>query len=203
MSGGRRCLLVLAHPQDASLCAHLAAEAEAAARSAGWQVRRCDLYARDFDPRLRSDERESYYNGFRGEASEELEGLAWAEVVILVFPTWWFGFPAILKGWFDRVWAPGLAYDHAPGFGPMIPRLTGLQAVLAITTMGAPAWVDWLVMRRPLRRVLRLGIVAPCAPKARLVWRALYRAESVAPARLIRFKADMRRQISALAARLG
>jgi len=43
----------------------------------------------------------------------QIDRLMSAEALVLVFPTWWFGFPAILKGWFDRVWAPGIAYDHA------------------------------------------------------------------------------------------
>ncbi len=120
----------------------------------------------------------------------------------MVFPTWWFGFPAVLKGWFDRVWAPGLAYDHAPGFGPMIPRLSALREVLAVTTMGAPAWVDWLVMRRPLARTLRWGIVRPCAPQARVRWLPLYRAEAVTPARLTAFTSRLSSCMTRMARRL-
>lgn len=198
-----RCLLVVAHPLPDSLCQHLAAFAAAKAAAQGWQVIRRDLYADDFDPRLSAAERESYYKGFQGEAQAQTAELAQAEVLILVFPTWWFGFPAVLKGWFDRIWAPGLAYDHAPGFGPMMPRLSQLRAVLAVTTMGAPGWVDWLVMRRPLRRVLRWGIVRPCAPGARVVWRVLPRAEAVEAARLSRFEAQLGRDLAAIMRRLG
>jgi len=149
-----RALVVLAHPVQDSLCRHLAGRATAVAQAQGWEVALRDLCEDGFDPRLTSNERSSYYSGFHGEDQNLLEELARAQVLILVFPTWWFGFPAVLKGWFDRIWAPGTAFDHAPGFGPMIPRLHGLREVLAITTMGAPGWVDWLVMRRPLRRVL-------------------------------------------------
>ncbi|MCB6177430.1 NAD(P)H-dependent oxidoreductase [Rhodobacter sp. Har01] len=197
-----RCLVVLAHPVPHSLAARLAALVAAQAGAAGWDVRHCDLYARGFDPNLSKPERESYYSDFHGEAARELEELAWAEVIVLVFPTWWFGFPAILKGWFDRVWAPGLAYDHAPAYGPMIPRLHGLRAVLAVTTMGAPWWVETLVMRRPLQRILRLGIVRPCAPRARVIWRALHRAEAVEPDRLKRFEAGLRATLAELDRRL-
>ena len=173
-----------------------------AARDQGWQVTLRDLCAEGFDPRLTVSERSSYYSDFQSEASKEIEELKRAQVLIFVFPTWWFGFPAVLKGWFDRIWAPGAAYDHAPGFGPMIPRLDGLREVLAVTTMGAPAWVDWLVMRRPLARILRMGIVKPCAPKARVTWRALYRAEAVEPARLAGFEVGIVREIAAMARRV-
>ena len=197
-----RALVVLAHPLKDSLCRRLADKAVEAARDQGWQVTLRDLCAEGFDPRLTISERSVYYSGFQSEAAKEIEELTRAQVLILVFPTWWFGFPAVLKGWFDRIWAPGVAYDHAPGFGPMIPRLDGLREVLAITTMGAPPWVDWLVMRRPLARILRMGIVKPCAPKARVTWRALYRAEAVEPARLAGFEAGIGREIAAMARRV-
>jgi len=168
----------------------------------GWQVQVRDLYD-GFDPKMSISERARYFSGFQGEADVEMAELATAEVLILVFPTWWSGFPAVLKGWFDRVWAPGLAYDHPQGAGAMIPRLTGLRAVLAVTTYGAPAWVDWLVMRRPLVRILRRGIVAPCAPGARVRWRALYGVVAVERARLARFETQIAADIAGIARRLG
>ena len=178
-----RCLLVFAHPLGESLNARLAATVEAAARAQGWQVTRRDLY-NGFDPVLTPEERAGYYATPAATLVEEKRELTEAEVLILVFPTWWFGFPAILKGWFDRVWMPGTAFDHSPGYGPMVPRLDQLREVLAVTTMGAPAWIDWLVLRRPVRRILSLAILKPCAPKARLTWRALHTAEAVAEARI-------------------
>ena len=185
-----RCLLVTAHPLSRSLTARLADRLEADARAAGWQVTRRDLYA-GFDPLLTSEERSGYYATPASTLVEEKRELTEAEVLILVFPTWWFGFPAVLKGWFDRVWTPGVAFDHSPGFGPMLPRLHGLQEVLAVTTMGAPAWINWLVMRQPVKRILRLAILKPCAPKARLTWRALHRAEAVSEARIASLEARL------------
>lgn len=186
-----------------SLNARLASLAEVAAQEAGWQVTLRDLYASGFDPSLSADERGSYYTGFAGEAvATERAELATAEILILVFPTWWSGFPAILKGWFDRVWAPGTAFDHSPDFGPMLPRLGSLREVLAITTMGAPAWVDWLVLRCPLKRILKWGIVRPCAVQARVGWRCLYQAESAGPRHISRFEATLRADINTIAWRL-
>ena len=190
-----RCLLVTAHPLPRSLTARLADRLEADARAAGWQVTRRDLYA-GFDPLLTSEERSGYYATPASTLVEEKRELTEAEVLILVFPTWWFGFPAVLKGWFDRVWTPGVAFDHSPGFGPMLPRLHGLQEVLAVTTMGAPAWIDWLVLRQPVKRILRLAILKPCAPKARVTWRALHRAEAVSEARIASLEARLRADLT-------
>ena len=80
----------------------------------------------------------------------------------------------------------------------MLPRLDGLRQVLAVTTMGAPRWIDWLVLRQPLKRILRLAIVRPCAPQARVTWRALHSAEVVDPPRLARFEARLTADIQRL-----
>ena len=197
-----RCLLVFAHPLEDSLNARLAATVETKARAQGWQVTRRDLYAEGFDPRLTAEERTGFYATPPATLAAEKTELAEAQVLILVFPTWWFGFPAILKGWFDRIWAPGTAYDNSPDFGPMLPRLHALREVLAVTTMGAPAWVDWLVLRRPVRRILRLSILKPCAPKARLTWRPLHTAEAASADRIARFEAALGTDIARIARRL-
>ena len=197
-----RCLLVTAHPLPDSLTARLAATAEAAARAEGWQVTRRDLYAQGFDPRLTAEERAGYYATPPDTLADEKQELGAAQVLILIFPTWWFGFPAILKGWFDRVWTPGTAFDHSSGFGPMLPRLDALQQVFAVTTMGAPAWIDWLVLRQPLKRILRLAILKPCAPKARLTWRALHSAEAVTEPRIAQAEATLIADIRRLKRRL-
>ena len=197
-----RCLMVFAHPLADSLNARLAATVEAQAKAAGWAVTCRDLYAESFDPRLTAEERTGFYATPPATLTAEKAELAAAQVLILVFPTWWFGFPAILKGWFDRVWAPGTAYDHSPSVGPMLPRLQTLRQVLAVTTMGAPAWVDWLVLRRPVRRILRLSILKPCAPNARLTWRPLHMAEAISADRIARFEAALGADIARIARRL-
>lgn len=177
-------LLVTAHPLSDSLCAYLAAQAGATLQGAGHTVVLEDLYAQDFPPALTRSERATYYTpSFDATAvAGQVERLLEAEALVLVFPTWWFGFPAILKGWFDRVWGPGIAYDHADDLGPIRPRLHGLRHVLAVTTSGSPAWVDWLVLRRPVRQVLKTAILGTCAPRARLRMLSLYRAERPSPA---------------------
>lgn len=193
--------MIHAHPLKDSLNARLAATVEALARAEGWQVTRRDLYD-GFDPVLTAAERADYYRTPAPTLAAEKQDLTEAEVLILVFPTWWFGFPAILKGWFDRVWTPAIAYDHAPDLGAMRPRLGQLREVLAVTTMGAPAWIDWLILRRPLRRVLHWAIIRPCAPKAYTRWYALYQAENVRPDRVARFEKRLATELKAMTRRL-
>jgi NAD(P)H dehydrogenase (quinone) len=186
---GKRVVVVLAHPLKDSLCAHLMALTASLITRAGHDLQTVDLYERDFDPRLTSSERQSYYATEYDArvVAEDAEALRHADVLVLIFPTWWFGLPAILKGWIDRVFVPGVAYDHAPDFGRMIPKLTKLQSCIAITTLGAPWWIDWFIMFRPVRRILSRAIIGPCAPKARFSMLSLYNMEQIAAGRLAAF----------------
>lgn len=185
-----RCLLVTGHPLQDSLCAHLAARAAEALAAAGHQVVREDLYAQGFAPALTAAERRSYYEPQydQTQVAAQVERLLAAEALVFVFPTWWFGPPAILKGWFDRVWAPGIAYDHAGDLGAIRPRLRELRHALAITTLGSPWWVDWFILRRPVRRVLKTALLGTCAPQCRFEMLSLYRSEKLAPVAVRRFE---------------
>lgn len=193
------CLLVTAHPLANSLTARLADHTEATLTGAGHCVVREDLYRGGFSAALTGAERQSYYAPAYDDSgtAAEIARLRGAEALVLCFPTWWFGFPAQLKGWFDRVWAPGVAYDHAEGGGLIRPRLTGLRQVLAVTTLGSPWWVDRLVMRQPVARVLRTAILRPCAPQAGFRMLSLYQAEALEAGRLARFEARVAQALRA------
>lgn len=161
-------LLVLAHPQAESFAASVALRAAAELRRRGHTVDLLDLYAEDFDPRLTARERRSYATErIVIDCPELTQRLTAADALVLVFPQWWFNVPAILKGFFDRVLAPGIAFAVAPGGGRIEPRLTRLKHVVALTSTGSPWWVVRLVMGDPVRRLLKRGIVTGCAPQAR------------------------------------
>ena len=184
-----RCLVVVAHPLDNSLCAHLASEAVRRLTQKGYDVTVKNLYQEHFNPVLNPSERESYYQEHFDQQAvvADIEQLKQAESLVLVFPTWWFGFPAILKGWFDRVWAPGHAFDHATDLGPIAPRLDNLKEMTVITTLGSPWWVDVAVLRRPVRRVLKTALLGACTRNCRFRMATLYRSESVSEKRLAKF----------------
>lgn len=194
-----KCLVVLAHPQPASLNAHLADRVAQRLRRAGHDVVLRDLYAEGFDPVLTPRERAQYY----AEPFEDKAGLGDVDGLVLVFPTWWFAPPAILKGWIDRTFLPGIAYTHAPGGAALVPHLTGLRAVMAVTTLGAAGWVDWLILRRPVAQMLRWGVVRACAPQARFSMLSLYRSEQLDASRLTRFETRLERRIDRLFGEAG
>jgi putative NADPH-quinone reductase len=149
-----------------------------------------DLYAEKFDPVLTIDERKSYYSDSydTSRVTGEVKRLYETEALVLLFPTWWFSFPAMLKGWFDRVWGPGIAYDHASDFGPIKPRLDNLKKVLVVTTLGAPWWMDRLVMWQPVKRVIKIALLGACAKKSELKYLSLYNSEKLNSESVAKFK---------------
>ncbi|AUX74893.1 MULTISPECIES: NAD(P)H-dependent oxidoreductase [Sinorhizobium] len=164
-----RILMVLAHPLEDSFAASVARAAKETLESRGNTVDLLDLYREGFDPCLSAAERASYFSQ-RYDASEVagwIGRLQAADGLMLVFPQWWFNFPAILKGFFDRVFAPGVAFDHDLAGGCIIPRLTNIKLFCALTTTGSPWWVVHLYMGNPVRRLLKRGIAAFCSKDVR------------------------------------
>lgn len=190
---------ILAHPLPDSFAAAVQRAAVTALRASGHEVVETDLYAEGFAPALTRAERAGYFApDYDWSAVAPLvERLRWAEGLALVYPHWWFDQPAILKGYFDRVWAPGVAFRHDRAGGRILPLLTPLRHVAVLTSFGSPWWLTELYMRNPARRILKKGVLAACAPQARFHYQALYdmdRATDAARARhLGRVDALMRR----------
>ena len=145
-------LVVVAHPEPTSFCASLAQCAVETLSASGHRVTVSDLYADRFDPvggpndfvkRAHSDrfgyQREQVAavgaGTFEPTLAAEIARVREADAILLHFPLWWFGFPAILKGWVDRVFAMGVAYG--PGLSHATGPLRGRRAMLTITT-GSP-----------------------------------------------------------------
>jgi putative NADPH-quinone reductase len=111
---------------------------------------------------------------------DHAERVAAADTLLFTYPTWWFGLPAMLKGWLDRVLVPGFAFGMpGPDHGPR-PGLTHIRRVGVFTTCGA-SWTMSQLMGMPGRRTLLRGLRANCHPGARTCYHALYQIDS-APA---------------------
>lgn len=134
-----RVLVIYAHPVETSYAAGLHAAVLRALR-VRHEVQDLDLYAEDFDPRLSRHERLHYHDVARNIAPVEryVAQLRWAEAVVFCFPVWCFGLPAILKGYFDRVLVPGVAFDIDGA--KVTPKLTHIRKIAAVTTYGRSRW---------------------------------------------------------------
>ena len=93
--------------------------AVSALRGPGDDVRVTDLYADGFDPVFSAEERERHLEpGPDPSVADHAADLQWCEQLVLVYPTWWSGQPAMLKGWIDRVWVRDVAWDLPAGVEP-------------------------------------------------------------------------------------
>jgi NAD(P)H dehydrogenase (quinone) len=151
-----RILVVYCHPVENSFCAALHRAVVSTLRGAGHEVDDCDLYAERFDPVLSREERLVYNDPATN--LRDIEPYATrvrnAEALVFVFPVWNFGLPAMLKGFIDRVFVPGVSF-HLDSRGRFEPGLTHLRHVQAITTYGVPRWKAWWLGDAPRAIILR------------------------------------------------
>jgi NAD(P)H dehydrogenase (quinone) len=109
-----RVLVIYCHPTETSFASELHRAVLGALRGRGHEVTDLDLYADGFRPAMSREERQEYEDDparYHETVAKYASQLARAEAVVAVYPTWWYGLPAMLKGYFDRVWAPGIAFD--------------------------------------------------------------------------------------------
>lgn len=194
-----RILLVLAHPLPESFTASVALTAREALEASGHVVDLLDLYVEDFDPRLSEAERRGYFDMpyDTSAVASIVDRLKAADGLVLVFPQWWFNFPAILKGFIDRIFVPGIAFTHDAAGGRIVPQLTNIKLLYALTTTGSPWWLAHLYMGDPVRRLLKRGIANFCATRLKFRMLSLHDMDRATDAKR---RAHLERVRKALAA---
>jgi putative NADPH-quinone reductase len=166
-------LVLHAHPVAESFNGALHRLIVARLSAAGHDVDDCDLYAEQFEPRLSREERLAYH----GERTDEepsapyVARLLSAEALVLSFPVWNFGYPAILKGVFDRVFLPGVSFRMVEG--QTRPALRNIRKVAAVTTYGGDRFKAFL-MGDPPRKLVTRVLRATVRPGARVAYLAHY-----------------------------
>ncbi len=182
-------LVVHCHPSPESFTAAVRDRVLKGLAAAGHEARLIDLYADGFDPVMSRQEREDYHTpGLNEEpVAAHLEALRWCEALVLVYPTWWYGQPAMLKGWLDRVWVPHATFRMPEPGKPIGRILTNIRFIAAVSTLGSPWWWWTLAMGEPGRRILLRGLSVLCAPGCRTKWLALHRMDSATQAERTRF----------------
>ncbi len=156
-----RCLVVFCHPDPESFNAALFRAAREALEQAGNELRCIDLYAECFDPVLSRAERAVYNTNpalIAAHVQPHVDALDWAEHLVFIYPTWFYGPPAMLKGWLERVWLPGVAFE-SPTVKGEAPRaaLGHVRRLTVVTTTGSPWW--WLkLMGDPGRTLFARGL---------------------------------------------
>ena len=184
-----RVLVIYCHPVAESFAAAAHATVLAALAEAGHDVTDVDLYAERFDPVMSRQERLDYLNTARNERLVKRydDQLLAAEAILLVYPAWWYGMPAMLKGYFDRVWLPGVAFDVAPDGQVNTERLQRIRRILVVTTYGASWWMVRVALGDPARKLIGRAVRALCARDCRVTWCVHYNMDRARPRQLRRF----------------
>jgi NAD(P)H dehydrogenase (quinone) len=169
-----RVLYVYCHPLPESFHAAIRATALNALTDANHKVDLLDLYAEKFDPVLSEDARRHYHDPSRNRIGLEsyVTRLTSADGMVLQFPTWCFGLPAMLKGFLDRMIMPGVAFDlgdpaHAK------PLLHNIKRIAGIVTYGRPRHMA-MWMSDPPRKTVKRYLRWFTGGKARVDYFALY-----------------------------
>ncbi|MGE5416821.1 MAG: NAD(P)H-dependent oxidoreductase [Acidobacteriota bacterium] len=166
-------LVVLGHPRKGSLNHAIAEVVVATLKDNGHEVVFHDLYAEKFDPVITAEEIPK--NGRLSAAIQEhCRQLANTDGIVIVHPNWWGQPPAILKGWVDRVFRPGVAYAFKEGDnGEGVPDgKLKMRTAMVFNTSDTPRERELIVFRDPLEHIWRDCIFGFC--KVSLFYRKMY-----------------------------
>jgi putative NADPH-quinone reductase len=193
-----RVLVIYCHPDPASFASALHQAVKEGLAAAGHLVTDLDLYAEGFDPIFKLRDRAIYGDAaaYFHVVEKYARQLAEAERLVLVYPAWWYGMPAMLKGYFDRVWAPGVAYDVGPDGAVVTSRLANIRRIAVVTTYGSPWWFVRGFMGDPTRKVLSRGARHLCGRHCAIDWHVLYDLNNPEPKRLGRFLERVKRRMA-------
>jgi putative NADPH-quinone reductase len=172
-------LVIHAHPHASSYSAALFDSVVRGLNSGGHDIRVRHLYEEGFDPRLSAEEWRGHMDPpeTKDHLASHFDDLRWCETLIFVYPTWWGAQPAILKGWLDRVWANGVAWDLPEGASRLRPLLHNVRRLITVTTHGSTRRVN-SVQGVTGRRITNRSLRVICHPRCRTKWLAIYSLDS-------------------------
>ena len=191
-----KALILFAHPCTESFSAALHTTVLDTLTKRGWDIDDCDLNAEGFSPVLTAGERRNYHAvGPNIEPVRAyVDRLQQAEALIMVFPVWNFGFPAILKGFFDRVFLPGVSFRLEDG--RVKPNLTHIRKLAAVTTYGGTR-LRAIMAGDPPRHVVRRAVWHVTRPDT-MKYLALYDMNRVTFDQRQRYLARVQREMERL-----
>jgi putative NADPH-quinone reductase len=196
-----RVMVLHAHPLETSYNRSLCNAVVDALTAKGHQVDLVDLYAENFDPVLSREDRLRYHDvpdNITPDLKPYVDRLMAAEGMVVVHPVWNYGFPAILKGYFDKVFMPGVSFVLEGGDGPdkgkLKPNLKHIKKIAFVTSYGGNRWRT-MVMGDPPRRMARRWGWVTFGGWLPPTYLALYDMNNVTPDQLRGFIAKVKRVI--------
>lgn len=158
----KKILLLNAHADDDSLCFALAEQYFKGAKAAGHEIKKVNLAELEFDLVMKK----KFFDKTRIEADvlQQQELIRWCNQLVIVTPNMWWNLPALLKGYFDRVFSYGFASDYKDKFPYVIPLLKGRSARV-IYTENAPVFIGWLFRGDRFWKNIKISILRHCGFK--------------------------------------
>ncbi len=178
-----KALVVYCHPKEGSFTSAVRDLVLSRLEAADAEVRVIDLYQQSFSPVLTAHDLDIYEDAAQNTdlVAEDVAHLKWCDTLIFVYPTWWYGLPAILKGWLDRVMVPEIAFLMPSEQRQTIrPGLTHIKRLGVFTTCGASRWLTFLV-GAPGKKTLLRGVGFLCAKPLKTAFAAHYLMDSSTP----------------------
>lgn len=184
-------LVIVAHPIADSLTHAAGAAAVAGLRAAHHRVRVLDLYAIGFRAAMTTAERRAYSTEapvLDAMVAEHCQLLGRARRLVFVYPTWWSGPPAILKGWLERVLVTGVAFDLDPDTKRVRPAMGHIEHIVGISTYGSPRSYIAAINDNG-RRIVTRSLRMVCGWRTATRWFGLYGVDTATDAERAAFLA--------------
>jgi NAD(P)H dehydrogenase (quinone) len=193
-----RVLVIYCHPDPGSFITAARDRALAGLAAAAHDVRHTDLYGEGFQPEMTATERRTHAEaGVAVDLRRYADDLQWAEALVLVYPTWWSAQPAVLKGWIDRVWVAGVAWELPEGKTVLRPLLTDVRRIVVVTTHGSSKLINAL-QGEAGKRIVTRSIRTMCSKRTRTTWCALYGVDGSTLERRTKFLDKVERTLAQL-----
>jgi NAD(P)H dehydrogenase (quinone) len=191
-----RILVVFAHPDSESYVGQLHKLIVDTLRAKGHEVDDCDLYREQFGAVLSLEEWRAYgdKSAMTSGVERDIERVRACQGIVFVFPAWYYGMPAMLKGYFDRVWLPGVAFEVNEG--RTRPLLQHIERFAVVTTFGASRWLNDWVVGGPTRLAFMRGLAHLVSRRAQRLWLAQYGMDAIGPDQRERFRQRVQEAIS-------
>lgn len=152
----KRIVVINGHPSEDSFCEGIAKAYIDSAKENGASVKFINIRKLDFDPILRKDRNAKQV--LEKDLKKAQEDIKWADHLVFIHPVWWGGSPALMKGFLDRAFTPGFAYDPKNKTLGLPRGLLSSKSAEIILTMGAPSFVYKLYMGKPATKSLKYSL---------------------------------------------
>jgi putative NADPH-quinone reductase len=193
-----KALVVHAHPSPTSYSRALADATVRGLDRAGYEVQVLHLDDERFRTAMTCEEWSAYQSAepiLDEQVRQHAHLVQWADTLVFVYPTWWAGQPAVMKGWLERVLVPGVAFHLDPETNVVRADLRHIRRIVGVTTYGCSRWYVWFLGdagRRTLTRALRML----CSRRCRRTWLALHGMDTAPASRRREFLQRVERELA-------